>query len=85
MPFLPPWKSPRELGKLPETAESLYYHTGRRYECDEGVCRMIEHDEDHSAVLVCSERLSEDPGWDRVPGNHMVIVEEDRTTTVVQL
>ncbi len=55
--------------------ESLYLHRGRRYVCEEGMCRMIEPDEHGSAVIVSSERLSEDPGWESVPPNHLVMLD----------
>lgn len=63
----------------PEQAESLYLHTGRRYVCEGGTCRMIDPDEGGSAVLVSSEALSDDPGWRRIPANHLVLIREDRT------
>ena len=66
----------------PDAANSLYTHTGRRYICEHGVCRMEEADEATTAVIVSSERLSEDPGWDRTPPNSMVIVREDRSGMV---
>jgi len=61
---------------------SLYMHTGRRYVCEGGLCRMIEPEKGHGAVIVSSERLSDDPGWLSVPANHMVLVNEDLTCVV---
>ncbi len=65
----------------PEHASSLHLHAGRRYVCEGGVCRMlVAESRDHdapSAVIVSSEPLSDDPGWDMVPANHMVLI---RTT-----
>ena len=58
--------------------ETLYVHTGRRYVCDEERCRMVEPEEGHDAVLICSERLSEDPGWRLVPHDHLVLVDATR-------
>jgi predicted glutamine amidotransferase len=29
-------------------------------------------------VIVSSERLSDDPGWEKVPRNHLVMVGKDR-------
>jgi glutamine amidotransferase len=57
-----------------EEAESLYYHAGRRYICEEGVCRMIDPSDEGHAVLVASEPLSQDEGWTRITPNHFVIV-----------
>jgi len=58
----------------PKSANSLYIHTGKRYVCEGGTCRMLDPDEWGAAVLVTSERLSEDPGWDRIPPNQIVEV-----------
>jgi ergothioneine biosynthesis protein EgtC len=58
-------------------AESLYYHSGRRYVCEQGMCRMVEPDVGEGAVIVASERLSSDPGWSPVPPNHLITVDAD--------
>jgi len=66
----------------PGNASSLYLHTGRRYVCDGDVCRMVDPLQGEGAVLIASEPLSEDPGWQKVPPNHMVVVRNDRTVDV---
>jgi len=58
-----------------EPANTLYVHTGQRYACEGDVCRMVGPP--GGAVMVCSEPLSEDPGWRPVPVNHLVVVAED--------
>ena len=63
-------------------AASLYVHEGKQYVCEGGVCRMINPDVGQGAVLVCSEPLSQDPGWDPVPPNHLVLVREDRSASL---
>lgn len=63
----------------PERAESLYVHEGRQYVCEGDLCRMVEPDEQGGAVLVASERLSDDEGWGRIPGNQAVVVSPERT------
>ena len=57
-------------------SNSLYVHQGRRYECEDGLCRMVPAEEGARAVIVASEPLSEDDGWHRVPDNHLVVVRE---------
>ena len=58
---------------------TLYCHHGRRYVCEGDVCRMVEPDDAGLTAIVASEPLSEDPGWEAVPRNHVSIVREDRT------
>jgi predicted glutamine amidotransferase len=65
--------------------ESLYWNSGKRYVCDGGVCHMVAPETTGSAVLVSSERLSDDPGWEAVPRNHMLLVSADRTARLVPL
>lgn len=61
--------------------ESLYIHRGRRYVCEDGVCRMLEATGESGAVIVSSERLSRDPGWEKIPPNHLVAIGEDRAVS----
>jgi ergothioneine biosynthesis protein EgtC len=67
----------------PERADTLYINSGHRYTCEGGVCRMIEPERERGAALVSSERLSDDSGWDVVPVNHIVAIDEDRSVRVV--
>lgn len=66
----------------PSEAATLYVHEGKQYVCEEGVCHMVSPDLGRGAVLVCSEPLSQDAGWERVPPNHMVLVGDDRSVTL---
>jgi len=60
----------------PANADSLYTNRGRRYICEGGVCRMLDPGEQNgSAVMVSSEPLSGDSGWEAVPVNHLVRIE----------
>jgi ergothioneine biosynthesis protein EgtC len=60
----------------PANADSLYTNRGRRYVCEGGVCRMLDPGEQNgSAVMVSSEPLSADGGWDAVPVNYLLRVE----------
>ncbi len=58
--------------------ESLYWSGGKRYTCEEGVCRMIAPDAEGMAVVVSSERLSPDESWQVIPRNHMLLVDRGR-------
>ncbi|MEO8377400.1 MAG: class II glutamine amidotransferase [Candidatus Sumerlaeota bacterium] len=60
-----------------EEALSLYVHHGGQYQCEGGVCRMRSADQRDGAVIISSEPLSDEDGWEEVPPNHIVIVEAD--------
>lgn len=62
--------------------ESLYVNRGRRFVCEDGLCRMATPHEDGGAILVSSEALSEDPGWEPIPDDHLIVVAEDRTVRI---
>ncbi|HYE62843.1 MAG TPA: class II glutamine amidotransferase [Phycisphaerales bacterium] len=64
---------------------SLYVHTGRRYVCEGGLCRMVSPEKGHGAVIVSSEPLSDDPGWQKIPRNHMVVVSHERECEVREM
>jgi predicted glutamine amidotransferase len=65
--------------------ESLYLHRGRRFVCEAGECRMVAPESDGGAVLVASEPLSTDPGWEAIPRNHLVAIGADRVARVEPL
>lgn len=60
---------------------SLHFSRGRRFEClPEGVCDMhsVRQDEKAAAVIIASERLTDDPtDWEDVPDNHTITVLPD--------
>ena len=66
----------------PGNADSLYTNRGRRYVCEDGVCRMLDAGEANgSAIMISSEPLSGDSGWETVPVNHLVRVEPNLVMT----
>lgn len=67
----------------PANADSLYTNRGRRYVCEGGVCHMLDPGERNgSAIMVSSEPLSGDSGWETVPVNHLVRIDPNLTMTV---
>ncbi|MBL8760409.1 MAG: class II glutamine amidotransferase, partial [Phycisphaerae bacterium] len=66
----------------PKNASSLYVHTGRKYVCDGNICRMVDPEKGQGAALVSSEPLSDDPGWQTVPVNHLVRIAADHSVTI---
>ncbi|MBI2970751.1 MAG: class II glutamine amidotransferase [Gammaproteobacteria bacterium] len=60
-----------------EDPESLYYFTGQLYPCAEEDGRKGE-----MPVIVSSERLTGDPGWEAIPPNHVVLLRRDQAPEV---
>ena len=56
---------------------SLYFAAGRKYQCADSVCQLVECDQSERAVVISSERLSADNDhWNRVAPNHLLTVDE---------
>lgn len=63
---------------LGEPAPSLWLCTGEQYICRDGRCLMLDG-ETASTVIVASEPLTAEPGWEEVPQNHLVLINADRS------
>lgn len=65
---------------------SLHFSRGLHFEClPEGVCdmRAVGQHEKAAAVIVASERLTDDPtAWEDVPDNHTITVLPDSTVKI---
>ena len=59
----------------PEHASSLYLNQGHRYVCEDGVCWMVEPEDEDGTVIVSSEPLSSEPSWRSIKSNSMVLIE----------
>ena len=57
--------------------ETLYYYTGQLYEA----CAQDQLGTE--AVLVSSERLTEDSGWQSVPPNHLVVLSRKQSPVLI--
>jgi glutamine amidotransferase len=68
---------------------SLHYSRGQRFEClPDGVCDMhsVARHERARAVIVASERLTDDPSdWTYVPDNHTITVLADLSVKVERI
>lgn len=65
---------------------TLYHSEGSRFECSDGVSRMVEAERGEHAVLIVSEKLTaaaED--WQPVPEEHLVVVTEELEVSVEPL
>lgn len=72
----------RFTSNVRDDGESLHYHCGGGYLCEEGVCRMVAPDAGKGAVIVASESLSGDPGWMPVPPNHLIAIHGDLSVDI---
>jgi predicted glutamine amidotransferase len=45
---------------------------------------MVDPEKGQGAVLISSEPLSDDPGWQTVPVNHLVTVSKEQTVEIVE-
>jgi glutamine amidotransferase len=59
-----------------EDALTLYHSEGSRFVVEDGVTRMEAPEDNDHAVLVVSEKLSDDKDWTMIPRNHFVIIEQ---------
>ncbi|HOX84149.1 MAG TPA: hypothetical protein PLS08_14060 [Chryseolinea sp.] len=55
-------------------ALTLYHSEGSRYVVEDGITKLIAPEDDDNAVLVVSEKLTDDKDWTLIPKNHFVIV-----------
>ncbi|HEY3351161.1 MAG TPA: class II glutamine amidotransferase [Thermoanaerobaculia bacterium] len=58
----------------PLVPASLWGCHGRRFSCEGGVCRMSDPGKEGAATLVCSEPLSADGDWQKIPAQNMVVI-----------
>lgn len=56
---------------------SLFYRGGRKFVCEENVSRMVGTPDHSSAIVVASEPLTDEPEWQAVPTNHLLVVNPD--------
>jgi predicted glutamine amidotransferase len=61
---------------------TLYHSEGSRYVVEDGITRMEAPKDDDQAVLVVSEKLTDDGYWTMIPKNHFVIVEQSLNVRV---
>lgn len=59
-----------------EESLTLYHSEGGRYVVEDGISHMVAPEDDDHAVLVVSEKLTDEPHWTLIPNNHFVVVED---------
>lgn len=55
---------------------TLYHSEGGRYIIEDGISDIVAPDDDDHAVLIVSEKLTEEDHWTAIPPNHFVIVDD---------
>lgn len=65
-----------------ENTPTLFVYRRGEYTCENGVCRLDARGSVASAVVISSEQLTDDPAWEDVPLNHLVIVGEDHSVAI---
>lgn len=61
---------------------TMYHSEGGRYVVENGTTRLEAPQDDDNAVLVVSEKLTDDKDWTMLPANHLVIVESSLNVRV---
>ncbi len=59
----------------PKMPASLWGCHGRQFVCEGAVCRMRDPGKEGAATIVCSEPLSVDGDWQKIPAQNMVVIE----------
>lgn len=59
-----------------ETPLTLYHSAATHYAIENGIGHMTSTHDDDKAILVVSEKLSDDKVWTLIPANHFVIVDQ---------
>ncbi|MEO7988231.1 MAG: class II glutamine amidotransferase [Chryseolinea sp.] len=55
---------------------TLYHSEGSRFVVEDGITQLVAPEDDDNAVLVVSEKLTDDKDWTIIPKNHFVIVDK---------
>jgi predicted glutamine amidotransferase len=56
---------------------TLYHSEGSRYVVEDGITRLVAQNNEDKAVMVVSEKLTDDKDWTLIPANHFVIVDKN--------
>ena len=54
---------------------TLYHSEGERYVVEDGISFLASPRDDDQAVLIVSEKLTEESYWTAIPPNHFVVVD----------
>ena len=61
-----------------EQAPTLYYSSGNRFQCEDGICKMVQDASSEETILIASEKLNGNKNeWTCIPPNHFIAVENN--------
>ncbi len=75
----------RYVDTNPDTAASLYIHSQGEVICSNGEYIFDETRTDHPSIIIASEPLNKDTGWQKVDPNRMVILRSDRSFDIREI
>ena len=58
--------------------DTLYYHSGASYSCEQGEPTMTECEHAESSVLIASEPLNKDDSWQSITERSLIMIDEQR-------
>jgi predicted glutamine amidotransferase len=61
---------------------TLYHSEGGRYVVEDGISNIVAPEDDDQAVLIVSEKLTEEKHWTAIPRNHFVVVDQNLNVKV---
>ena len=62
---------------------TLYFSSGSRFRCENGVSNMLKDESGDKAVLIASEKLNDHKEeWTSIPPNHFIAVENSMETSL---
>lgn len=65
---------------------TLYYSSGSRFQCEDGVSTMVQDESGDKAVLIVSEKLNDlEEEWTPIPPNHFIAVENNMEVSLYPL
>lgn len=65
-----------------EEALTLYHSEGSRFVVEDGITRLEAPNDEDEAVLIVSEKLTDEAHWTKIPQNHFVVVENSLNVRV---
>ena len=65
-----------------ENSNSLYLLRGESFSCHDGICKM---EKGEGMSLIASEPLDQSSSWEKIPNNHYVMIEQNKTFEIKKM